>query len=180
MRNVAKAWVGYLEHATNDLLGVFTANIGKGGYTIFSVIIQRYYRWRNFSGLAWCATFVHAVCLEAYGVDKARKLVGKPHPGTRVLARRLKRQGRLKGREYTPQPNDLIFLQNGDGRISHCGIVDHVEGDIIVSIEGNTHDPTGRFVCGDGGAVAIRRREADHRAIMGYGQMNLSSKEERQ
>ena len=108
MRNVAKAWVGYLEHATNDLLGVFTANIGKGGYTIFSVIIQRYYRWRNFSGLAWCATFVHAVCLEAYGVDKARKLVGKPHPGTRVLARRLKRQGRLKGREYTPQPNDLV------------------------------------------------------------------------
>jgi len=171
MRNVAKSWVGYLEHASPDLLGVFAANTGKGGHTIFSVIIQRYYRWRNFTGLAWCATFVHAVCLEAYGKEKARKLLGKPHPGTRVLARRMKRAGRYRGRDYTPRPNDIIFLQNGDGRISHCGIVDHVDGNIIVSVEGNTHDPTGRFIYGDGGAVAINRREADHRAIVAYGQI---------
>lgn len=171
MKNTAKAWVGYLEHATPDLIGVFTANPGKGGYTIFSFIIQRYYRWRNFNGLAWCATFVHAVCLEAYGKEKARKLVGKPHPGTRVLARRMKRAGRLRDKSYTPKPNDLIFLQNGDGRISHCGIVDHVDGDVIVSIEGNTHDPGGRFDHEDGGAVAINRRESNHRAIMAYGQM---------
>ena len=173
MRNTAKAWIGYLEHASNELLGVYTGNAGKGGYTIFSTIIQKYYPWRNFSKLAWCTTFVHAVCLEAYGKDKAKKLLGKPHPGSRVLARRLKRWGRLKGRDYIPKPNDLIFLQNGDGRISHCGIVDHVEGDVVVSIEGNTHDPTGRLAYEDGGAVAVRHRELSHRAIMAFGQMTL-------
>lgn len=171
MNREARKWVGYLEHRTNDLLGIFTENVGKGYCTIFAALIQRHYRFRNLSGLPWCATFVHAVCIEAYGKDTARKLLGKPHPGTRVLARRLRRRGRLMGRDYTPRPGDLIFLHNGDGRISHCGIVDALEGDSVISIEGNAVDPSHRFPPDKGGAVAVCTRKKTHKAIVAYGRM---------
>lgn len=172
MVGAAKRYIGYLEHRSNDLLGVYTANVGKGYCTIFSAIIQRHYRWRNFTGVPWCATFVHAVCIEACGREGARRLLGKPHPGTRVLARRLKRKGRLEGRDYIPSPGDLIFFHSGDGKISHCGIVDTVEGDTVISIEGNTTDPTGTIPPDRGGAVAIRTRNLTNPRIAGYGRMN--------
>lgn len=171
MIKTAKKWVGYLEHQTNDHLGFYTENIGKGGCTIFSMIIARHYRHRNFSGLPWCATFVHAVFLEAFGKEKAQDLLGKPHPGTRVLARRFRRRRCLMGRDYIPIPGDLIFLHNGDGRISHCGIVEKVDGSIVTSIEGNTTDPTGQFEPHRGGAVAVRTRDLTNPAIVAYGRI---------
>ena len=171
MIKTAKKWVGYLEHQTNEQLGYYTENIGKGGCTIFSIIIARHYRWRNFSGLPWCATFVHAVFIEAIGEKRARELLGKPWPGTRVLARRFKRSGRLMDKDYIPSPGDLIFLHNGDGRISHCGIVEKVEDGTVTSIEGNTVDPTGRFEPHRGGAVAVRSRKLTDPAIVAYGRI---------
>lgn len=164
----AKKYIGYLEHRDTDLLGSYTANAGKGGCTIFADRIARHYRWRNFMGLPWCATFVHAVYIEALGRDTARKLLGKPHPGTRVLARRMGRRGLLRGRGCIPCPGDLIFLTNGDGRISHCGIVQYADGAYVYTIEGNTTDPGGRFDARQGGAVALRERRADDPAIMKY------------
>ena len=171
MNNAARKYIGYLEHQSNDLLGIFTKNVGKGGCTIFAAMIQKHYRFRNFSGLPWCATFAHAVCIEAVGKKKARELLGKPHPGTRVLARRMRRKGRLMAVDYIPQPGDLIFLHNGDGRISHCGIVDRLEGDTVISIEGNTVDPSGTFPAEKGGAVAVRTRKKTHPAIVAYGRL---------
>lgn len=169
MNNTAKKWVGYLEHQTNELLGIYTTNVGKGYCTIFSEMISQHYSHRNFTGVPWCAVFVHAVALETYGKETARQLLGKPHPGTRVLARRLKRSGRLRFGDYIPNPGDLIFLHNGDGKISHCGIVDRVEGDNLYSIEGNTADPTGVFEPNQGGAVAMRERDLTDKSIVAYG-----------
>ena len=174
MNRTAKKYIGYLEHGSNDLLSIDTANAGKGGCTIFAAIIQKHYRFRNFSGLPWCATFVHAVCIEALGKTQAQKLLGKPHPGTRVLARRLRRRKQLMGKDYTPKPGDLIFLHNGDGKISHCGIVDQVDGDAVITIEGNTVDPSGTFPPGKGGAVAVRKRKLSHSAIVAYGRLEES------
>lgn len=169
MIKTAEKWVGYLEHNSNELLGYYTENVGKGYCTIFSVIIQKYYRWRNFTGLPWCAVFIHAVFLEAYGKDRARELLGKPHPGTRVLARRMKRRGWLREtNDYSPQPGDLVFLHNGDYRISHCGIVVEIKDDELISIEGNTTDPSGNFDPDQGGAVAIRIRKLTDPAILKY------------
>lgn len=74
-------------------------------------------------------------------------------------------------RDYIPSPGDLIFLHNGDGRISHCGIVEKVEDGTVTSIEGNTVDPTGRFEPHRGGAVAVRRRELTDPAIVAYGRI---------
>ena len=74
-------------------------------------------------------------------------------------------------RDYIPAPGDLIFLHNGDGRISHCGIVEKVEDETVTSIEGNTGDPTGRFEPHRGGAVAVRIRELTDPAIVAYGRI---------
>jgi hypothetical protein len=168
----AKRWIGYLEHNHNGLLWVYRANAGKGGYTVFAQIIADEYRWRNFQGMPWCATFVHAVFIAAYGKETARKMLGKPHPGTKVLARRMKRKGRLMGRDYTPKANDLIFLHNGDGQISHVGIVEKVEGNTVITIEGNTVDPSGYFPESSGGAVARRKRKLTDAAIVNYAKID--------
>lgn len=160
----AQKYIGYLEHLTNDMLGVFMANTGKGGCTIFAYLINRAYKRRNFSGLPWCATFVYAVFIEALGKEEARKLLGKPHPGSRVLLRRFKR--RLTDK---PKAGDIIFLTNGDGRVNHCGIVVCVEGEEIITIEGNTTDPTGVFEEHEGGAVAQRVRKLTDPKIICYG-----------
>jgi len=164
----AQKYIGYLEHLDNDLLGVFTANSGKGGCTIFAYLINKSYRWRNFSGLPWCATFVHAVFIEALSKEKARKMLGKPHPGTRVLYRRLKRKDRLTD---TPKEGDLIFLTNGSGRVDHCGIVVYLERDMVITVEGNTVDPSGVFEKHEGGAVAQRVRELTDPKIICYGEV---------
>lgn len=164
----AQKYIGYLEHLSNDRLASYKANVGKGGCTIFACIIGRAYRWHNFSGVPWCATFVHAVFIEALGKEKARKLLGKPHPGSRVLMRRFQRRGRLHGREYTPKAGDIIFLTNSD-RVNHCGIVVCVEDGEIITVEGNTVDPGGVFQKHEGGAVAQRVRPLTDPAIVCYG-----------
>lgn len=168
----ARKWLGYLEHENNSLLGVYRANAGKGGYTAFAQIIAEEYKWRNFGGLPWCAVFVYAVFIQALGKRKARELLGKPHPGTRVLARRMKRQGRWREREYTPNAGDIIFCTNTpDGMIGHCGIVETVINDTVVTIDGNTVDPSGVFDREQGGAVARRERCKDDPVIVGYAAM---------
>ena len=171
----ALKYVGYLEHATGDLLGVFTANPGKGGYTVFSEMIRRHYRRRNFQGLPWCAVFVFAVYLEAMGKD-AEKCLGKPHPGTKVMARRFRRKKRLRDRNYRPRAGDIIFLSNFQNQeIGHVGIVVDRDERMVYSVEGNTIDPSGVFFREEGGAVALRGREFSDPAIVCYGEIQEGS-----
>lgn len=168
----AKVWLGYLEHDSRQLLGVYRANAGKGGYTVFAQMIAQAYPWRDFSGLPWCAVFVHAVYLAALGKREAARLLGKPHPGSRVLARRMRRKKRWRGHDYIPEPGDIIFLRSTAlGQIGHCGIVARVEGGMVETIEGNTVDPSGVFDRSLGGAVAMRERKLTDPAIAGYGWM---------
>lgn len=171
----AKRYVGYLEHETADLLGVYRANPGKGGYTIFADKVSRHYRWRNFQGIPWCAVFVFAVYLEAVGKE-AEKLLGKPHPGTRVLARRFRRRKMLRDKTYHPKAGDIIFLSNfNNEEIGHVGIVVETDEKMVYSVEGNTIDPSGVFEREDGGAVALRGREFSNPAIVCYGEVHKES-----
>ena len=171
----AKQYLGYLEHETPDLIGVYRANPGKGGYTLFAETVSRFYRWRSFQGLPWCAVFVYAVYLEAMGRD-AEKLLGKPHPGTKVMARRFRRKKLLRDKGYTPKAGDIIFLSNfGDQRIGHVGIVVGTDGNMVYSVEGNTVDTSGVFKREDGGAVALRGRLFDDPAIVCYGEIEKGS-----
>lgn len=162
----ARRWLGYLEHQDDRLLGVYTANPGKGGYTIFARMAGLP------QGLPWCVTFIHAVYGAALGKVQARRLLGRPHPGTRKLARLLKQRGQWRGRDYLPAPGDLIFLSPArDGRIGHCGIVETVRDGTVVSIDGNTADPGGHFPPEQGGAVDRRTRALNDPVVVGYGEM---------
>ena len=154
-------WLGYLEHKTPELLGVYTANPGKGGYTIFATMIALSQR-RNLQGVPWCTTFVHA-CINRPDI------LGRAHPGSRVLRRRMRRKGLWRGREYTPQPNDIIFCSNmKSDRVDHCGIVRAVDGHTVISIDGNTTDPSGVFAPEEGGCVAYRTHDLSDPIIVGY------------
>ena len=158
----AVEWIGYLEHRTPENLGVFTENAGKGGETVFAWMLRRS-QGVEVSGLPWCAVFVHAV------VDRP-DLLGKASPGVRTLLRRMIWRGLWRGRRYVPRPGDIIFCSNTRTAIAdHCGIVEHCDGAAVVSIDGNTVDPSGTFATNEGGAVARRSRRLDDPVIVGYG-----------
>lgn len=150
----ASDYIGYLEHETPDALNEFRSNPGKGGYTIFGAMT-------GLQGFPWCATFVHAVI-------GRQDILGRPHPGCRVLARRMRRRKLWRGNDYLPSQGDIIFLSNDGKRIDHCGIVESCDGSTVISIEGNAIDPSGVFSREQGGAVARRERLITDPKIIGF------------
>lgn len=156
----AAFWIGYCEHRTADGLEIFNYNIGKGGFTIFASMIATTQE-RNLQGLPWCVTFVHAII-------NRPDILGKAHPGTHVLQRRMKRKGFWRERDYLPRRNDLIFLANDTQHLDHVGIVDQVFDQYVISIDGNTHDDKGRFTWADGGVVGRNSRLLIDPRIVGY------------
>lgn len=161
-------WIGYLEHADNQLLGVYTANVGKGGCTIFADIVKAACG-RDLSRLPWCVTFVYAMFIEQYGLERTKALLGSPQPGSRTLARRMRRKGLWRDKGYIPQKGDLVFCTNDGQCIQHVGIVLECDGETVTTIDGNTVDDTGHFAPHQGGAVAKRSRSLDSPVIVGYG-----------
>ena len=151
-------WVGYLEHQSPDRLQCFTENVGKGGFTIFSEMVNP-----ALQGCPWCVIFVLAMIARP-------DLLGRPHPGCKVLYRRLQRRGFFRDRDYWPIADDIILMSNTRTRlIDHCGVVRGVDKDLIITIEGNTIDPSGRIPPNLGGAVAKHYRRHDDLVIVGYG-----------
>jgi len=153
-------WIGYCEHKSMDRLHEFDENVGKGGYTVFAQMIWARQH-RNMQGLPWCATFVHAV------IDRP-DVLGKAHPGSRVLMRRMKRRGLWRDKTYTPEPMDLVFCANDRKRVDHVAIVEWSDGDTVSSIDGNSHDDKGRFAWQDGGVVTRCIRDISDPIIIGY------------
>ena len=117
----------------------------------------------NLQGLPWCATFVHAMVARP-------DLLGRAHPGTRVLVRRMKRKGFWRDPSYKPKQGDLIFLANHK-RIDHCAIVESADETTVTSIDGNTHDLTGKFKWDEGGAVQRITRDRNDIRIRGYAEI---------
>lgn len=166
----AAKWIGYLEHKDLKFIGLFKVNAGKGGYTAFAELIRLKCR-RNFQGVPWCAIFVHSCFVNVYGRKGAKALLGRPHAGTRVLARRMRKKGWWRDADYTPVPGDIIFLANDGVTIDHCGIVTDADLETVTSVDGNTVDPSGFFTKEEGGAVALRIRQINDPRIIGYGQI---------
>ena len=135
---IAKNEIGYLEKKSNSQLDSKTANAGSNNYTKY---------WRDikpsYQGQPWCAAFVSWCFMEAFGQEKAKKLLKHwPYVYCPTL-------GNLFTRNANPKIGDIvIFYRNGT--FAHTGIVTAVIGDRFYTIEGNTSGASGIIANGGG------------------------------
>lgn len=145
-------------HSTNDSIGqdmvdLALSQVGQRGG-------QPYWSWYGFSSrVEWCATFVSWVANEFGLIESGElpKFAYCPTGATWFIQR-----GRWHGRNYVPDPGDVIFFDwNGDGVTEHVGIVERVEGNTIYTIEGNSGD-----------VVRARSYQVGSGLIFGYGSLD--------
>ena len=142
MINIAKAEIGYLEKRSNANLDSMTGNAGSGNYT-------KYWRdvYPSYQGQAWCACFVSWVLMQAFGLDKARKLLKHwPYVYCPTLSD-------LFTWYANPETGDIVIFYRS-GRFSHTGIVTKVSGDKFWTVEGNTSGASG--IVSNGGGVCAK------------------------
>lgn len=118
---------------------------------------EPYWSWYGFdSRVAWCACFV-SWCAEQCGYIDAGIIPMFSYCEDGIAW--FKTKGQWQGGGYTPAPGDLFFFDwEGDGICDHVGIVERVEGDTVLTIEGNTSD-----------SCARRSYDLDSGKIVGYG-----------
>lgn len=136
---IAKNEIGYLEKKSNSQLDSKTANAGSSNYTKY---------WRDikpsYQGQPWCAAFVSWCFMEAFGREKAKKLLKHwPYVYCPTMAD-------LFTLNSNPKVGDIvIFYRNGV--FAHTGIVIKVSGDKFWTVEGNTSG--GSTIIANGGGV---------------------------
>lgn len=136
---IAKNEIGYLEKKNDSQLDSKTANAGENNYTKY---------WRDikpsYQGQPWCAAFVSWCFMEAFGQEKAKKLLKHwPYVYCPTMAD-------LFTLNSNPKVGDIvIFYRNGT--FTHTGIVIKVSGDRFWTVEGNTSG--GSTIIANGGGV---------------------------
>lgn len=104
---------------------------------------EPYWSWYGFdSRVEWCACFV-SWCADQCGYIESG-LIPK-FSGCVDGVSWFQSNGQWQGRNYEPQPGDIIFFdwddENGqDGSADHVGIVEKVENGMIYTVEGNSGD----------------------------------------
>lgn len=139
---IAKNEVGYLEKKSNSQLYDKTANAGSNNYTKYWAEIKP-----DYQGQPWCAAFVTWCFVQAFGKDKATKLL-KHYPYVYCPT-----MASLFTLNANPKRGDIvIFYRNGE--FTHTGIVTSVDGDYFTTIEGNTSG--GSTIIANGGGVCAK------------------------
>lgn len=153
---IAEGEIGYLEKASNSQLEDKTANVGDKNYT-------KYGAWYglNGPGAPWCAMFVVWCCAKA-GVSTDIVPKNASCDGLANFARKHNRFY-LKGK-YTPKTGDII-LYGTTSDLTHTGLVYAVEGNNVITIEGNTGSGERNR---DGGCVRKKSVPLNNDWICGY------------
>ena len=132
--NIAKSQIGYQEGASEGQYdGTLVAN--GDNYT-------EYGRWYGIPNGQWCAMFV-SWCAYIAGVDEG---VIKYHSYTETQVDFLQEKNQcydwdvVKSGAYVPEPGDVVYFYGGTaGRtVTHVGLVEKFENNILYTIEGNT------------------------------------------
>lgn len=111
--SLAKAEIGYTESPPGSNMNKFASVAGVA------------------NGHAWCATMIMALCKQA-GMPQGKLLT----PGTETSYDRYKAAGRL---DKNPKTGAFALFNYKSGRrVSHVAITLGVEGDNIITIDGNT------------------------------------------
>jgi len=171
----AKKWEGYCEKKDASNLGDSThegkiVNAGSNNYTIFGKHLLDTTGAKGTYGInyQWCDQFCDDILVRAFGVEKAKLLLGGWSAYTPTSAEYYQKMGQW---HKTPKVMDQIFFKNSV-RIHHTGFVISVGASTVTTIEGNTS--AGTDVVANGGKVAIKMYRLDDPAIAGYGRPNWS------
>lgn len=135
---IAKSQIGVREatgHNDGPAVEKYLASVGLG------------------KGYAWCQSFAYWVCKEAYGKEN------NPLVKTGGVLRNWS-ETKLK-KSKTPIVGSIFVMDLGKG-LGHTGFVTGIEGDSILTIEGNTNDGGSR----EGIGVFARKRKIN--TIKGY------------
>lgn len=136
---IAEAEVGYLEKKSNSNLNNKTANAGQNNYTKY---------WNDIAPSLqrepWCACFITWILVQAFGKDKAKRLL-KHYPF--VYCPTMANLFKLHSK---PLVGDVVLFYR-NGTFAHTGIVTGVNGDYFTTIEGNTSG--GSKIIANGGGV---------------------------
>lgn len=160
--SVAMNEVGYLEKASNANLDSKTGNAGTKNFTKYARDYAKF-AGTNLQGQAWCDMFVDWCFVQAFGILKAKELLGGFNAYTPTSAQYFKNMGHWYS---TPTVGDVIFFKNSS-RICHTGIVYKVTGENVYTIEGNTSGTSG--VIANGGGVCTKVYDLNNSRIAGYG-----------
>ena len=135
---LAAKYIGYKEKASNKDLYSFEGNAGKGNYTMFQEELAKAGFWNNNKqGYEWCTSFVAWCFWRLCGNVEAKRilcLTGDYGASCVSWAKYYAAQARLF---TTPQVGDQYFQRGSDGLPCHTGIVESVNGNTFVTIEGN-------------------------------------------
>lgn len=135
---LAAKYIGYKEKASNKDLYSFEGNAGKGNYTMFQEELAKAGFWNNNKqGYEWCTSFVAWCFWRLCGNVEAKQilcLTGDYGASCVSWAKYYAAQARLFTK---PQVGDQYFQRGSDGLPCHTGIVERVNGNTFVTIEGN-------------------------------------------
>lgn len=156
---VALAEEGYLEKKSASQLDSKTGNAGSGNYTKYARDL-----YPSLQGQPWCDVFVDWCMVQAYGKEKAEKLLcGGFSAYTPTSATYYTKANRWSN---TPKAGAQIFFKNAL-RICHTGLVYKVDTSKVYTIEGNTSGASG--VIANGGGVCRKSYPISYAKIAGYG-----------
>lgn len=153
--------VGYIEKASNANLDSETANKGLNNYTKYSRDINAL-GLKGYQGSAWCCTHQFWVEVQAVGLEKALKnwnMTKSNYVGYNCFEtyNKFKAAGKTSSK---PKLGCLVVFT-----FSHIGRVIEIDGDYIVTVEGNTSSAT---YDRNGGMVAKKRYKYNDSKIKGY------------
>lgn len=100
---------------------------------------ELYWSWYGFdSRVEWCACYV-SWCADQCGYIESG-IIPK-FSGCVDGVSWFQSQGLWQGRDYEPQPGDIIFFDwDGDGSPDHVGLVEKCENGVVYTVEGNSGD----------------------------------------
>jgi hypothetical protein len=174
--NEACKWEGYCEKKDASNLGDSTpqgkiVNAGRNNFTIFGKHLLDVTGAKDVYGIdyQWCDQFCDDTLVRAFGIEKAKLLLGGWSAYTPTSANYYKKMGQWH--KTGPKVGDQIFFRNSE-RIHHTGWVIAVGTSTVRTVEGNTS--AGANVVPNGGKVAIKEYSLSDPAIAGYGRPNWS------
>lgn len=135
---LAAKYIGYKEKASDKDLYSFENNAGRGNFTMFQAELDKTKFWNTpKNGYEWCTSFV-AWCFWRIAGSEAKDILCLTGPyGASCVswAKYYAAQARLFTK---PQIGDQYFQKDmRDGLPCHTGIVESVNGNTFVTIEGN-------------------------------------------